>query len=195
MKLRISKIKHQTLIIFLLLAILLKSSAISICFDLSNICRFALTILIVLFIFINKGKISLKLIKKNSTALFLILTSLPSFIKNFSFIGLSQWESYFTSVLFAFFLVLVSEKKQLFKTYVKVMFYISIFSLICYILFVIIGLSVDWMPLITKTTDSNIQYRSLILYNIWTTEFTRNCGPFWEPSICSNTTIVLARTR
>lgn len=183
MKLRISKIKHQTLIIFLLLAILLKSSAISICFDLSNICRFVLLILIVLFIFINKGKISLKLIKKNSTALFLILTSLPSFIKNFSFIGFSQWESYFTAVLYAFFLVLVSEKKQLFKTYVKVMFYISIFSLICYMLFVITGLPVDWMPLITKTTDSNIQYRSLILYNIWTTEFTRNCGPFWEPSI------------
>ena len=135
------------------------------------------------FSFKYKGIIYFSQIKRNIVPILLILYAIPSLIVNWNPVGINQWWNYFFAILFAFFIVLIAEKEKILEMFVKVMLFFAIFSLVCYTAFVIFKLPTDWMPLITKITDASVKYKTLLFYNIWTTEFTRNCGPFWEPSI------------
>ncbi len=182
---KISKIKINNSILFflILIAALFRGSALSICVDISKFEFLAITLLFCIFLFKYKGIIYFSQIKRNIVPVFLILCAIPSLIANWSRVGIEQWWSYFFAILFAFFIVLIEEKERILETFVKVMLFFEIFSLICYTAFVIFKLPTDWMPLMTKITDASIKYKTLLFYNIWTTEFTRNCGPFWEPSI------------
>ena len=174
----------KTVLLLLIVSTILRGSAISLCIpNMEKYILITIGIAFVAWIYSNGFAIKKSVLKKNATAFFLIICALPSLIGNWSTQGLTVWRSYFLAIILAFQVSVLVSKEELLISFCKVMKAIAIFSLICYVLFIVVGLSYDWIPTIVKLTDSSIKYKSLLFYNIWLTETTRNCGPFWEPSI------------
>lgn len=176
--------KNKIYILILCITFLLIGSALSICINNFVFLEItALLFVIVVFIIRYKLIIPKKIFKKNKVPLFLIAVSLPSLIFNWSITGLSIWIMYYLAILYAYILSLFYSKQEIMYSFVKAIVYVSIFSLICYVLFIILKIPYNGLYKISKVTDSSISYYTLGFYNIWTLEPTRNCGPFWEPSI------------
>ena len=184
MKLGKRQLIDKTVVLLLIVSSVLRGSAISLCVP--NMERYLLLtigIAVVIWLYMNGFRIRKRAIKKKSTALILILCAIPSLIGNWSSEGLSVWRNYFFAIVLAYLLSLLKPKDELLAMFCKVMKVIAIFSLASYLLFIVIGVPYSGLPTIVKLTDSTIKYKSLLFYNIWLTETTRNCGPFWEPSI------------
>lgn len=179
MKLSKKKIK---IFISLCIGFLASGSAISICFP---------KVIIILLLFINIllfPKNFNEIIKLNKKCIeidiFFILILL-TFIFNFSILGISLWIKLFLILLLNMQLLFYLKKYEMIRYYLFFMEWISKISLVGYLLFVILKLPVQILPIISKVTNlgDKVQYYSIGIFNIWIAEFKRNCGIFWEPSI------------
>lgn len=184
MKIGKRQLIDRTVVLLLIVSSILRGSAISLCIpNMERYLLITIAVAAVIWLYINGFAIKKRELKRNSTAFILIICALPSFIGNWSTEGLSVWRNYFLAIVLAYLISIIKSKEELLLTFCRVMKVIAIFSLVCYALFIVIGLPYNWLPTIIKLTDSSIKYKSLVFYNIWLTETTRNCGPFWEPSI------------
>lgn len=87
------------------------------------------------------------------------------------------------SVLQAFLLAYSFETgKEAIKEFVTVIRFFAITGVICWLIFVIGGVTRSWMPVIRSVSNSSVVYRSIFIHN-FLEGTTRNSGPFWEPSI------------
>ena len=179
-----SKIISAIFTLTLMMCFLVRGSAVSICIpEIGNVIWVLLIVSLLLYAVINNFKIKKGDIFNNKEVFTLIILSLPSLIVNYSTINSIAWVKYYTAILLAYGLSLCYDKEILVKKYVKIMLFFATVSIILYVMFNYIKLPSSFLPVITKQTDSRVRYYSLFIYNIWIGESTRNCGPFWEPSI------------
>lgn len=185
-RIKINDLHKKIFVVLILIMSIIRGSAISLCLPhMDDAMYLFIFFIMILFLWKNQCKIPKKTITKNYSAIIIILSAFPSMIGNWNEKGngLSLWISFFTAVFAAYLLSLFFTRDELLSLFVKAMRYIAVFSMIAYFLFVVIGVSMSGFPTIVKITDDFVKYKSVIFYNMWLYEPTRNCGPFWEPSI------------
>lgn len=177
--------KHLVISFCIVVGVFCSGSALSICIE-----NFTVPLLLIANILLlsykiitNHYKIKVSFSKETKYLYVFVGFILLSLIVNFSFTGLSAWLRLLLTLSLVGMIVSELSADLLIKYYVNIMRIIALISLIGYFLFVVIGIPTNFIPIVQKITDSSVKYHSLGIYNIWITEFTRNCGPFWEPSI------------
>ena len=78
--------------------------------------------------------------------------------------------------------LLFDNKKNAMEAFVHVMYFYAIVGIIFWILFTVSKIPEALFPIITSTSNESVQYNSIIIFGKMVGT-TRNCGPFWEPSI------------
>ena len=181
---RLNSIKLNIMLLFPFLFLFGRGSSWSIC--VSNYTIYAISVFVVSFLYycyINRFKIKLTDIKKNCEPILLILFLLPSML----FVGFRQNLSsnmiLILCILSVYFFTLSFTKIELARAFVDIICIIAGISLLFYTLFNVLGVSSSWMPLITKANGSLETFRTIFVYSIRMNDASRNCGPFWEPSI------------
>lgn len=186
--------KKTTLALIPLLAALGRGSSWSICVQgYNNYVYFTFLLSLVSFCIINKGKIPVACFKNNCSPLILLVFLLPSFIFVDPAENFGNNISLIASVLAVYFITLIYDRNNLIESFIQIMYFFAIVSLICYTLFAVMRLPYSWMPLLQKNNDTLEQFRSIIIYSIRLNDADRNCGPFWEPSIFSIYLIIAAQ--
>lgn len=184
MILKKKSVKHYIYIAFLLAFILGRGSALSICGQ--NLVTYAMALLMCLVVYLilsEKGKISTKKYKSNQYPWIFVILLIPSVIANSRGGGFATNSHILVLLVLTGLLTSELDKRSLMEQYLNLMLFLAIVSLVGYFIFVILGAPVEIMPRFVKTQEASVVYRSIGIYGIWLSNFERNCGPFWEPSI------------
>lgn len=185
MRKKTSKPNDIVTIFCIFVGLLCSGSALSICIE-----NFAIPLLlsanIILITYIlikNNGKILLSKSKEITSLYIFMIFIILSFVMNFSISGITTWIRLLLTLSLVGILVSRMSFEKLASYYIDIIRFVAIIALIGYTIFVIIGVPTSILPTINKVTSGGVSYQSVGIYGIWTSEFTRNCGPFWEPSI------------
>lgn len=87
------------------------------------------------------------------------------------------------SVCLAFLLFyLFDSGEDALAAFVSLMRFFAISGALLWVVFVAFGINHSWMPIVSSSSNSSVAYYTVYIFNILQGA-TRNCGPFWEPSI------------
>lgn len=178
------KISQVISILFPLLFALGRGSSWSICTTKYRIYVFVLAFLSVsYFLYRNKWRIPLYLFRKNSIPWLFLLTLVPSMLFVEPSVNLGSNLLFVMGFISVYLYSLLYSKKELIESYLRLVSFLAVISLLFYFAINIYGIPSNWMINLVKIGDSYEQFRSIILYSIRLIDSKRNSGLFWEPSI------------
>lgn len=176
--------KRLFIAILILAIVYCSGSGLSNCIQLQGPVRIISIIMLTLY-FLNrkKCKVTSDALKNYVPFWILFFAAFLSLVFNFSMRGISLWMYFFETIVFAALCTGLSDSKRILAVFVKGIKFFSVISLIGYFAFQLPGIKPNFLPVLAKSGDPSITYFTAGVYNIWIQEFSRNCGPFWEPSI------------